>query len=360
MRSTARTPTIAAAPANGRRDHTRSRVRLLAIALTASLAVVLVLPATSGATSEKGRPLVSTGGVKKLHGSSVELEGTIDPHGLVTTYYFLYGPTVPFAYQTPRQTLDPEDEHVPVGAQVLDFPVGYSYLLVAENSAGTRQGRDKRYGKSGVLKFELPKSLSPVSYEHGLTLSGKLVGSTVENVPVALQETAYPFLDAFGEVGAAQETGAGGSFTFHVASLSESVKFRVVAKEPRPAYSAILTQQVMPRVVLKVQKTAVKGLVRLYGTVTPAQTGARVLLQLDQPVRPGNSEKASERTMRFATQFSTIARRATKRMSRFSVIATVKHAGEYRAYVDLRRGPLTAGASASIKLTAASPKRKKS
>ena len=75
-------------------------------------------------------------------------------------------------------------------------------------------------------------------------------------------------------MGETTQTGAGRAFSFHVEGLLESGKFRVVAKRPRPIYSANLLQAVTPMVVLKVRKSAVKGLVRLYGTVTPAETGS--------------------------------------------------------------------------------------
>jgi hypothetical protein len=327
--------------------------------LAAAVAALVCWPAASGASSGKGRPYVTTGGVSHTRGAAVTLGGSVDPHGLATTWYFVYGPTEGYGYQTPPQTLEASDEHKKVGAPVNDFPTGYHYRLVASNSAGVKLGRDKRYGKTGALKFLLPKGLTAIEYRHSFTLTGKLVGNGDEHVTVELQETPYPYLEAFANLGSTEQTGPDGTFSFRVSSQSQSAKFRVVAKEPRPIYSAILTQQVAPRITLKVSRTPVKGLVRLYGTITPAQTGARVLLQLDQAARPGNSEKASERTSRFTTQFSTIARHATKSLSRFSLIVTVTHAGEYRAYVQLHKGPLASGASQSVKLAAASSKRKK-
>jgi len=102
----------------------------------------------------------------------------------------------------------------------------------------------------------------------------------------------------------------------------------------------------------------VPGLDRLYGTVSPAETGARVLLQVNVPVRPGNTERSSERTSRFATQFTTIARRGTKHMSRFSVVVRITRAGTYRALVALRKGPLAPAASSTVTLVAAAGKRR--
>lgn len=325
-------------------------------ALAGVLALALCAASPAGASVAKGPPFVITGGVSHVRGASVELDGAVDPHGLATTYYFVYGPSESYGYQTPPQALEAKNEHVKVGVSISDFPDGYNYRLVASNSAGNRIGRNRKYGKGLELKFALPKSLPTIVFGHGFTLTGKLVGSGNERVTVSLQETPYPFLEAFADVGATAQTGAGGTFSFRVSSLSESAKFRVVAKQPRPLYSAILTQSVTPRVLLKVQKTSVKGLVRLFGSVAPAEVGARVLLQVNEPARPGNSEKASERSSRFVTQFSTISRHATRTTSRFSVIVKVTRSGEYRAFVELHKGRLASAASGTLHLVAGSSK----
>lgn len=347
-------------------DSKREARRRAGAAICAALVLSLVLAAGSSAASpagsptlcKKSTPAVVTGGVTDVRGTSVELEGSIDPHGLLTTYWFVYGPTEAFGYQTPPQTLEAKTVRVKVGVTVTDFPVGYYYRLVASNSSScSGQGHTKRFTTATTLRFDLPRTLSPILYLHGFTLKGKLVGQDDEHVTVALQETPYPYLEAFANVGSAVQTGPGGAFSFTVASLSENAKLRVVAKEPRPIYSAIVTQSVTPRVTLRVARSKVTGLVRLYGTITPAEAGARVLIQLDEPARPGNSEKLSERTSRFATLFSTISRRGTREQSRFSLIVTVARAGTYRAYLELRRGKLSPAASGTVRLTAASRKR---
>jgi hypothetical protein len=203
------------------------------------------------------------------------------------------------------------------------------------------------------MKFELPKTLTPIVYRRAFELSGTLTGADDADVSVALQESPFPFLSPFADVGAPILTGSKGEFAFHLTGLSESGKFRVVALRPRPIYSTVLTQSVTPRIVLKVRKSATKGLVRLYGTVSPAETGVRISLQLSEAARAGSSEKTAERTTRFATQFSTVLRRGTKSMSRFSIIVTVKRGGHYRAYVRLGKSPLASGASATVTLVAA-------
>jgi hypothetical protein len=124
--------------------------------------------------------------------------------------------------------------------------------------------------------------------------------------------------------------------------------------DPRPVYSPVLTQHVAALVTLKVRTTSHKGLVRLYGTVTPAAVGARLGIQLLKPARPGTTEKTEERTTRYATQFSGVVKRATKTMSRFSIVVTVRHRGRYRAFVPVSKGGYVSGASQSLVLAAAS------
>ena len=97
------------------------------------------------------------------------------------------------------------------------------------------------------------------------------------------------------------------------------------------------------------------SLVRFYGTVTPAKVGARVLLQVSKAVRPTGR---SERTSKFATQFGTVAKRATKSVSRFSLVTRVKRTGSYRAFVQLRKGPLVSGTSKTVLVHATPPPRK--
>ena len=64
--------------------------------------------------------------------------------------------------------------------------------------------------------------------------------------------------------------------------------------ESRPTVSGVVTVHAVPRITLSVKRTGVKGIVRLYGHVYPAENGARVSLQVSRPARPG-AVKASDR-----------------------------------------------------------------
>jgi hypothetical protein len=110
------------------------------------------------------------------------------------------------------------------------------------------------------------------------------------------------------------------------------------------------------RVTLRARTSRQSGLVRVYGTVTPAVVGAQVFLQLHKAVRPGKNEV----TARFVTQFSTVTKKATRTYSRFSVVVSVRQGGRYRAYVKpTSKGPLASGYSSTLVLHASPAKAKR-
>jgi hypothetical protein len=135
-------------------------------------------------------------------------------------------------------------------------------------------------------------------------------------------------------------------------------------------FSDTVTQLAEARVTLQVRRSKrVEGLVRLYGTVSPAEIGAHVFLQLEQPpkAKPIKAEKpektthASEREPqpKFQTKFTTVVKRAGKAFSRFSVVASVSQSGNYRAFVEIPVGPLASGASQTVILHAPPTKKHK-
>jgi hypothetical protein len=354
---------------------------LQALAL-ASLALALPLAsqaATGSNETKPGSPLVSTGGVGHVSGTSAVLEGSIDPRTLPTTYYFKYGPTTAYGQQTTPASLPAGTTRVKIDQAVTGFLSGYHYRLVASNADGPKEGRDRTYTTKVIKKkksgFELPKSFEPTVFGGTFILSGTLTGTDSANRSIVLQASAYPYRAAFANVGTPILTGASGSFSFRVANLSTSTRFRVATVDPTPLYSLVLTEQVAVRVTLKARTTRHKGLVRLYGTVTPAEVGAHLFIQLektrtakapkgekpDKPEKPGKGEKSetSEEKPTFSTKFSAVVKRATKTISRFSVVVNIQDAGAYRAFVEVRPGPVASGHSQSVTLDAPKTKRKK-
>jgi hypothetical protein len=324
-------------------------------------ALLLAFPLVAGAASTTlGPPVVSTGGTSHERGTAATLLGAVNPRGATTTYFFQYGPTVAYGSQTPPGTLPAGFASVKVGQTVTLIRAGYHYRLVASNVHGTTFGRDHSFTpkSSGAQKFELAKLSAPLPYGGPLVLSGGLNGATGGNRRVQLQESPFPYLTPFVSLGLIQTTSVTGRFAFRVPALFSSTQFRVATLDPLPLLSPVVTARVAVRVTLKVKASGRRGIVRLYGTVKPAEVGARVLFQLEKPARPGTgSEAAEERTVRYAATGSTVAKRATRSASRFSAVLDIKQTGHYRAFVQLRHGPLVSSFSPTILIHGAPAKR---
>lgn len=300
----------------------------------ASMALVPVLtvgalelaPAAPAAKAKVGRPTVATGGSTQVRATSATLVGSVDPNSAVTTYYFQYGPTITYGKQTTPGTLAAGTARIKVGQQVTGLLTGYHYRLVASNQYGITPGRDKLFTTAGATapKFTIPKSKTPTVYGATFVLSGVLGGAGSANRTVTLQSSPYPFLAPFATAGTAVLTDAAGRFTFRVPRLLTSTQFRISTLDPRPVYSPIVTQRASVRVTLRVKTTSHKGLVRLYGTVTPAKVGAPVLFQLRKAVRPEASPKrkpASRRRPRRRSSAAPKPFRASAQSSRSSMAA---------------------------------------
>lgn len=364
--------------------------RALALASVALLAVawLAAFAPVAGASEEPAKkpipPSVSTG-ASLASGSGVELQGTIDTHGEAATYYFQYGPTNTYGSQTPSVNLAAGTGRVRVSQTVTGLGSGYHYRLAATDSSSTTPvyGLDRTYTAKTVktvktikptkkvgLKFTLtrpPAEGQPVGSP--VTIEGTLAGPGAAGHAVVLQSSSYPSSATFRNVGAPQTVSATGRFAFFVAHLSQSMRFRVATVEAPPTYSPVLVELATVRVTLNVRSAPSAGLVRLYGTVSPAVKGAIVYFQLQQAGKPPRitlpksekaEEKAEERSEmpRFTIEFSTPVKRATRNASRFSTVVAVRKEGLYRAYAQTPRGPLASGYSKSVLLHATLKKRK--
>lgn len=338
------------------RNARRPPGRALAAAALACLCALAALPPAGDAAVKVGVPAVATGRTH-AQGASVTLLGSVNPRGAVTTYFFQYGPTVAYGKQTTPATLPTGLAAVKVGQAAPGMLPGYHYRLVASNSFGpSKPGKDRTFttSVSRRSKFSLVKPQVATVYGSAVTLTGALTGTGNAARKIVLQESPYPFLTSFATVGLPSATGSTGAFSFRVPRLLATTQYRVSTLDPRPLYSKIVTVEAAYRVTLKVKTSSRKGIVRLYGTVTPAAVGAKVSFQLRKKVRPGHTEKTEERTTRFATQFSTKVKRGTSAVSRFSAIVKVLKGGSYQARVDpVKKGPLVTGTSAIVLLHSA-------
>ncbi len=336
----------------------RSPVRTLPAYATVLCVCALAALAPAGYAAVKtGVPAVVTGHTH-VQGASVTLLGSVNPRGAATSYFFQYGATVGYGKQTTPAALPAGTAAVKIGQAAPGILPGYHYRLVASNSFGpSKPGKDRTFTASATRKskFSLTKPQVATVYGSSLTLSGTLTGSGNAARKIVLQESPYPFLTEFTTIGLPSVTGPTGAFSFRVPRLAMTTQYRISTLDPRPVYSSIVTVDAAYRVTLRVKHSSRTGIVRLYGTVTPAAVGAKVSFQLRKKVRPGKTEKTEERTTRFATQFSTKVKRGTSTVSRFSAIVKVLKGGSYQARVEpSKKGPLVAGTSSAVTLHSAS------
>jgi hypothetical protein len=328
----------------------------LCVPLLATTALTFASVTHAVKATRLGPPTVATGSVSHAQATSATLLGAVNPRGAATTYYFQYGVTIAYGKQTTPASLPAGSLRVKVGQVAVGLLPGYHYRLVASNEKGLKLGKDRTFAANKLrkAKFSITKPTTATVYGGALNLTGLLSGAGNGARKIVLQESPYPYLTPFTAIGVPIVTDSAGGFTFHVARLLTSTQYRVSTLDPRPLYSSLVTVDAALRVTLKVRTSSHKGLVRLYGTVTPASVGARVTFQLRKAVRPGNNEKTAERTSKFSTQFSTKTKRGTKTVSRFSAIVDVAKGGTYRAEVTpVKKGAFAAGDSATVLLHSA-------
>lgn len=334
-----------------------SRVGRAAVLIStiAALAGALALPAVSAALRAP-KPRISTGAAAHVLGTSALLTATVTPNGSEVQYFFRWGPTIAYGAQTPTVPVKPgTTPKVKVGQPIVGLSPGvvYHFRAFAVNAAGVvlAEGRDKTFkAKGNALAFNVQKA-QVATYGSPYILSGTLTGLGNANHRIALQASPFPYLEPFITIGAPGVTNAAGSFSFRVANLTQNTQFRLTTLDPLPVYSHVITVNVAVRVSLHVHSSSQRGVVRLYGTIAPAVNGAKVAFQVQKATRPNRKEVS----VKWTNQFTTVAKKNGAGSSRFSLVATIRNGGRYRAYVKSPSDKLTSGASTTTIVLHAAP-----
>jgi plastocyanin len=93
-----------------------------------------------------GPPIVTTDPAALIASFSARLKGSLNPHGLITTFHFQYGTTTSYGLTTAPQT-QTGDAARPVSANInsLTAHTTYHFRIVASNTAGTTFGSDSTF-----------------------------------------------------------------------------------------------------------------------------------------------------------------------------------------------------------------------
>jgi len=99
-----------------------------------------------------GLPVAVTGDATGVTISSATLNGSVDPNGRSTTWYFEYGTSTSYGSKTPTQSGGSGTSPTSVSASVSGLARGrlYHYRLVASSDAGTARGADRTFSTTGA------------------------------------------------------------------------------------------------------------------------------------------------------------------------------------------------------------------
>jgi hypothetical protein len=319
----------------------------------------LVVFLSLAATAQAAVPHFATGGVAHATSTTGELQGTVNTEGLAVSYYFEYGPTEAFGTKTKVVSVPIPSplKVVKVGQSVTGLLLGYHYRIVGiypgPAGAVTVTGSPRIFngGKAAKTKFDIPKGKEDqISTVYGGTalFTGSLAGVNNASQTLSLQATPFPYRDPFTTLGGNVLTSRTGSFVFKVAKLTQNTELRALTTTPRPVYSPVVVIHVTPRITLHVRSGGKTGLYRIYGTVAPARNGAVLQFQQLLPQKAGSRKEGPAPH----GVGSTVLKRASSSLSRFSLIVSLSGSFRYRAFVKLPKGALDSGHSSNVLIKA--------
>jgi hypothetical protein len=296
-----------------------NRTRTLFLTLIAL--ACLAIPASAIAA---GRPNATTRAATDVSPTAATLHGSLNPNGLVTTWYFQFGKTKSYGNRTPALDAGSGSKAVQVSSGLTNLAANttYHYRLVATNSAGSRLGGDRTFKTPQQPTVStLATSANPVTFGKTLFVSGFLIGPKGGGGKrVALEGNAFPYTAGFQQLGNTVVTDQNSAYQFVLTPLM-NVQLRVVDRSDPSVVSPVLTQDVAMRVRLKVSRRGSKGRARFSGSVSPAGSASVVVIQR-RTKRGGwtNVTSILPRTKKGATS-STFTRKRKTRLGVYRAIA---------------------------------------
>src|SRR5262245_28497076 len=100
----------------------------------------------SSASAQNGPPVVTTNPATFVASFSAALKGSLNSHGLPTTFHFQYGTTTSYGLTTPPRThIGNTIGNVSTHTSSLTASTTYHFRIVASNADGTRHGSDETF-----------------------------------------------------------------------------------------------------------------------------------------------------------------------------------------------------------------------
>jgi hypothetical protein len=285
-------------------------------------------------------PGVSTGKASAITQQTATLNGTVNPHGVPTAFYFQFGRTKAYGSRTPTGDAGTGTKANPVAQALtaLQPHTSYHYRLVAFSTAGTTRGGDRAFKTLQIpTVLTVSASPNPVVYGGVVTITGALTGPDVAGRTLALQGRPFPFTGPFQQIGNSVLTTPQGAYGFMV-TPTVTTHLRVLDPSKRSVTSATVIQSVALATTLHVRRShRHRGRLRFSGRVTPARVGNAVLIQ--------RRKRRHWKTVRL-----TLTRAKTPTYSRFSRRLRPRRGGRFRVVVRTTGGDYVDGVSRVVRV----------
>jgi hypothetical protein len=259
--------------------------RGLGVFLLAALAFSL-LAGAAGAAS----PAAVTGDHSNLSTSSVRLNGSVDPNGEATTWYFEFGPTTAYGTKTATQNAGSGNNptNVSINLSGLSPATSYHYRLVASNASGTTLGADRSFMTQG------PPAVALAATQNAVGSSATLHGTVDPHARSTTWWFEWGTTTGYGTRSSSKNAGSGNgsvpvSVTITNLNPGTTYHFRLVARNSAGTVSSSDgTFATVPAVTLTqtIFRVVAGRYIRLSGTVAGAQPGQSVTV-LAQPFGAG-------------------------------------------------------------------------
>ncbi len=121
-------------------------------------------------------PIVATSSASRVGAKTATLNGTVNPVGGATTWWFEYGTTTSYGIQSGSRHAGSGTNGHPVSAGVSGLVAGttYHFRLVAQNTAGTTEGGDQTFTASGAAAPAVTTGGTGSIEQHSANVNGHL------------------------------------------------------------------------------------------------------------------------------------------------------------------------------------------
>jgi hypothetical protein len=180
------------------------------------LAAAIVLLTVTGVAAAATAPAATTSAASSVAATSATLNGTVNPNGEATTWYFEYGTNTHYGTKTSTQNAGSGTTAVTVSAPLSGLKTGqlYHFRLVATSAVGTGRGADQTF-----TTVALP-SVTTGSASSVTASSAKLTGSIVPNGQATTWYFEYGTSTSYGSKTSVGNAGSGSKTTNVSSSIS--------------------------------------------------------------------------------------------------------------------------------------------